>query len=140
MKEAQRELQQLTPRRLAQLDGEDCDQVTVIQEVQALRDCIIQSEAAIHRLAPVLIEAAHSGKDLKLIQSAAGLQAVAGASYSGVSSRGLGPPRGGTEIYKIYEEEDEDDTQSAASRGASREYPTSREKPQPPRGGGKPAS
>merc|ERR1712139_58966 len=49
----------------------------LLHEVQALRDCIAKGEVAIQHLAPKLLEAACTGKDLKLLQSAACLQAAA---------------------------------------------------------------
>jgi len=131
VKEVQREFQstprsQSTPRRISGKGGDDeqSGEGGIIREVQALRDCIVQGEAAIHQLAPRLLEAAHRGKDFRLIHSAKCLQAAVGSSSAGP----VVPPRTGPEIYRICEEEDEDS--QAQSFTESREYPLSPEKAQ----------
>merc|ERR1711862_496662 len=62
-------------------------------EVQTLRDCTTKSEAAIQQLAPRLLEAAASGKDLKLMQSVRGLEAASN------------PPRSYDEAESFHDED-----------------------------------
>jgi len=111
VKEAQRTLHQMDSYREGQCeDIEGNGKTNLIQEVQALRDCIARGEVALQRLAPKLLEAACSGKDLKLIQSARMLQAA------------TNPLRYSDAVMQDCDEEDDIRAQSPA---ASREYPRS---------------